>query len=177
DALARGDKETAIALLVKIADTEGLESRHYLQAWHFLRSLGVLPPRAEEKKLHGVVIELAWNGGLDLIVAYSDLKARYYNYSGAGVVWEHPDDSLDAVIHELLDVGWAVAVKLAPWTGVRPAIPPQGHFRINLLTPGGLRFGQGPTDALSSDPLAQPVFAAGQILMRELIKKVPRGKE
>ena len=40
----------AIELYQKITETPGLESRHYLQAWHFLRRLKVNPrPRAIPK--------------------------------------------------------------------------------------------------------------------------------
>jgi hypothetical protein len=54
---------------------------------------------------------------------------------------------------------------------MRPAAPPTGQVRINLLVPSGLHFGQGPLDALSRDPLGGPVIAAEMQLMQGLIDK------
>jgi hypothetical protein len=43
--LAQADREDeAVTIWQQIAVTEGLESRHTLQAWHFLRQAGQLPP-------------------------------------------------------------------------------------------------------------------------------------
>jgi len=41
------------------------------------------------------------NGGADLVVGYADHHARHYNYSGAAIVWERPNDTLDEAIDEL----------------------------------------------------------------------------
>lgn len=62
--------------------------------------------------------------GLDLLAAYSDHSARYYNYSGAGVVWEHPDTSLDSPIDELLAAARQVVEMIGPWQGARPVARP-----------------------------------------------------
>jgi hypothetical protein len=42
--MARGDTKDAVAALAAVTVMPGLESRHYLQAWHFLRGLGQQPP-------------------------------------------------------------------------------------------------------------------------------------
>ena len=52
-----------------------LESRHYLQAWHELRHLGV-QPTTEAKQLLGVVVEVALDHGLDLPVVHAALDSR-----------------------------------------------------------------------------------------------------
>ena len=146
-----------------------LESRHYLQAYHFLRALGVNAPPEKTKDVLGVVVEVGMQGGLDLVAAYADCHARYYNYSGAGVVWERPGDMLDGCILELLRVGGSVARKIGPWEGIRPPAPEAGHARINVLAPGGLYFAQGPLDSLSKDHPGGPVLAAAFELMQKLI--------
>jgi len=163
-----GDKKSATASLQQILETQGLESRHYLQAYHFLRELGVSPPREEEKRVLGVVIEVAMKGGTDLVAAYTDHHARYYNYSGAAVVWERPNDTLDAAIDELLRVGDTVAKAIGPWKEARPPAPANGSARINLLTPSGLHFGEGPLDTLAKDKLGGPVIASAFRLMQRL---------
>ena len=43
EAVAAGQIPAAIALWQEIVATDGLESRHYAQAWHFLRAYGVQP--------------------------------------------------------------------------------------------------------------------------------------
>jgi len=108
-------------------------------------------------------------------VAYLDHTARYFNYSGAAVIWEHPDDSLDEAIDALLEAGRVVAEKIGPWEAERPPAPRPGQARINLLVPAGLHFGEGPFAALSRDPLGGPVILSATRLMMELIAKTESG--
>src|SRR5690242_11854722 len=41
--LANGDHESAVSAWRTILNQHGLEPRHYLQAWHFLRQIGHQP--------------------------------------------------------------------------------------------------------------------------------------
>src|SRR6059058_3340843 len=102
DEIDSGVGKNAIAVFNSILATPQLESRHYLQAWHFLRDLNVHPAKEREKDLLGVVVEVGMPKGLDLLAAYADHNARYYNFSGAAVIWERPNDLLDAQIDDLL---------------------------------------------------------------------------
>jgi hypothetical protein len=147
-----------------------LESRHYAQAWQFLRVYGVDPPPQIAKALLGVVIEVPMTGGLDVLAAYPEHTARYYNFSGGAVIWEHPDDSLDPLIDELLRAGQDVVNAIGPWDKPRPPAPAAGRIRISFLTPSGLHFGDGPADQIPADPLAKPVFDAGTKLMQALVQ-------
>jgi hypothetical protein len=88
--IERGESTLAIAILQKITETPGLESRHYLEAFHALLELGVPAPSDRRKEVLGVVVEVGTRNGLDVVAAYADHHARYFNYSGAGVVWERP---------------------------------------------------------------------------------------
>ena len=164
-----GEPKAAAEALQRILGMPQLESRHYLQAWHFLRELGIDSPKEEEETLLGVVVEVGMEKGLDLVAAYRDHHARYYNFSGAGVVWERPNDLLDKAIDDLLRVGMATAQAVGVWKESRPPAPAKGQRRINLLTPGGLRFGQGPIDALGKDRLGGLVLASEFNLMQALI--------
>jgi hypothetical protein len=164
-----GEPKAAVEALRRILGMPQFESRHYLQAWHFLRELGIDSPKEEEEILLGVVVEVGMEKGLDLVAAYPDHHARYYNFSGAGVVWERPSDLLDTAIDDLLRVGMATAHGVGVWKEGRPPAPATGQARINLLTPGGLRFGQGPLDALSKDRLGGPVLTSAFRLMQALI--------
>ncbi len=154
--------------LLRILDQPGLESRNYLQAWHFLRALGVAP-ESDPKHLYGVVLEAGVNGGLDVIGAYEDHSARYWNFGGAGVVWDRPDDSLDADIDALFAVARTTLQQIGPWEGARLGPPGQGVIRISFLTPRGLHFGQGEAAIFQRDPLAGPIIHRGVILMQKLM--------
>jgi hypothetical protein len=169
--LAAGSIEEAINCWRQILEHTGLESRHYLQAWNFLRKHGHQPSSDTAKTVLGVVIEVGMPEGLDMLAAYSDYSARYYNYSGSAVIWEHPDTSLDSNIDQLLTVSRQVVTRIGPWEQERPEPPPQGHVRLSFLTPSGLHFGEWAFAALSKDPLGEQVLNIGTGLMKVLISK------
>jgi hypothetical protein len=172
-----GDEPAAREAVLGILGMPDLETRVLLQAWHTLRELGEKPPQGREKEVLGVVIEVGMPKGLDLVAAYRDHRARYFNYSGAGVLWERRDDSLDALIDELLQAGTVVAQVIGPWKQARPPEPKNGNARINLLTPSGIHLGQGPVDALNQDALGGPILSAAFGLMKRLVELAKREPE
>lgn len=169
DALAAGQPHLAIRAWQRVAAQRGLESRHYAQAWHFLRAHGVRPSPQQSKQLFGVVLEVPMDQGLDLLAAYPERTARYYNFSGGGVVWERPDDLLDDAIDALLSAGQQVLNAIGPWEGTRPPPPQMPRVRLNLLSPAGLHFGEGDFNVLAADPLGKPMIDAGTALMQRLV--------
>ncbi len=171
DEISLGKNTEAVKTLKDIISIEGLESRHYIQAWYFLRQLGEVPDNNIGSKVYGVVIEVALEQGLDILVAYEDYTARYFNYSGAAIVWDKPDNSLNESIASLLSIGQTVVDRIGPWDNERPKPPERGNVRLNFLTPRGLHFGEGPFNLLSKDPMGGPVIAAGIKLMQQLIEK------
>jgi hypothetical protein len=171
DNLAAGRTGDAIDNWRKVLSTPGLESRHYLQAWHFLRGHNTSPTPNHAKDILGVIVEVGMPEGLDLLAAYPDHSARYYNYSGAGVIWEHPDSSLNKPINALLSAAAAVVSRIGPWDKPRPAPPPPDQVRLNFLTPSGLHFGQAAITTMQQDPLGGPTFAAATQLMIAMTKK------
>ena len=172
--LATGNQNAAIDCWRQIIQQSDLEPRHHLQAWHFLRQQGQQPPPELAKQVLGVVVEVGMPEGLDIIAAYKDGSARYYNYSGAGIVWEHPDTSIDPSINPLFEVGSQVVQHIGVWNQPRPPVPPRDHARISLLTPSGLHFGQGELAALSKDSLGGPMIQLASGLMRALIAKAKK---
>jgi hypothetical protein len=169
--LSSGNRDAAIEWWRQIIQQPNLEPRHYLQAWHFLRQNGQAPSAEAAKQVLGVVIEVGMPKGSDMLAAYSDYSARYWNFSGAGVVWEHPDKTLDVNIGQLLAASKLIVDKIGPWDQVRPVPPPNGQARLNFLTPSGLHFGQAPMAALVRDPMAGKVFQLATALMQSLIAK------
>ena len=170
--LDSGQSPQVIRTWQRILAMPGLESQHYLQAWHFLCQAGVQPSADISKDVYGVVVEVDFGKGLDIIAAYADGRAHYYNFSGAAVVWEAPDNSLRPLIDDVLRAGKVVVDRIGPWEGARPPAPPKCHARISMLTPSGVHFGQAPFDVLSRDPLAGPAISASVALMQALIGKV-----
>lgn len=69
--------ETAIAIWSDIAASPGLESRHYLQAWTFLRQAGHPPPTDGAKRALGVVAEMPVQNAHDVLAAYQDGSCRF----------------------------------------------------------------------------------------------------
>ncbi len=169
--LDNGQTDDAIAALSRVLATPSLESRHYLQAWHFLRQLGRKPPIEQSKRVLGVVVEVSMKGGIDLLAAYEDHSSRYYNYSGSGVVMDIVDPAIVVLIDNLLAAARVVVAEIGPWEQPRPSVPPPGAIRLNVLTPSGLHFGQGPFDVMAKEHLAAPVIAAATELMLALMQK------
>ena len=168
-ALRGKDKPRAQQLLRQLLADTSLESRQHLQAWHFLRELGVQPGAAEAKQVLGVVLEVALEKGNDTLAAYRDYGARFISHSGKLIVRESRDPQLDAHIDQLLSAAQRVAEKIGPWTEPRCAPPSNGNVRLNLLTPSGLHFGEGPFKSLARDPMAGPVITIGAKLIGALI--------
>jgi hypothetical protein len=161
-----GDREQAASIWLDIASRPDIESRHRLQAWHFLRDEGRPPAPGDAKTALGAVAEVAVPDGHDLLAAYADGSVRYLNVSGAAVV---VDDvvlpTVDRAGRDLLDVAQRVANAIGPWE--EPELPPlpAGHTRITVLTPSGPHLGQGPDDALRDDPMAAAFLAAATALL------------
>ena len=177
DAERAGQVPAAISALQEVIAMPGLESRHYLHAWQFLRALGTEVPASDAQHVLGVVLEVALPEGLDLVAAYADNSARYFNYSGKAIVWNQDADLPGGEIQALLTQAQSVAAAIGPWLDARPGLPPTGQARINLLTPSGLHFGQGDFGTLFQDPMGGPVLARGQALMQALIALSPTATE
>ena len=164
----------AIKVYQKITETPGLESRHYLQAWHFLRKLKVNAPPEMDPKVYGVLVDVHIKNGTEFVAAYADHSARYFNYTGGGIIWEAPDSSLNDKVDTLLQACEVVTKQLPPLTleQGRP-IPPKNvaTVQINILTPGGIRHGIGTFETLAKVETAAPIVALATDLMKNLVDK------
>ena len=168
--VAAGDIGSAVFGWQRVVGMPGLEARHYVQAWTFLRQYGVPPAPAEAKRLLGVVVEVDRGAaGLDLLAAYPERTARFYAGTGGGIAWERPDTTLDAHIGALLEASKAVLDRIGPWTQPRLPPPPPDHIRLNFLAPSGLHFGQAPFAVFEQDALAGPVVRAATGLLQAMM--------
>lgn len=171
--LQSGSQPDAVAWWRHILEQPGLEPRQYLQAWHFLRQHGEQPAPDVAKQILGVVVEVAIPKGLDLLAAYPDHSARYYNFSGAGIVWEHPDASLDAQIDQLFAAARRVSFIFSFRSHCPSVIPPpleqqhhqpEGRERTPELPVRALRGRGGNADVLAElQFLARMNIALGSI--------------
>ena len=164
-----GDETAATAALEKILDLPDLETRVCLQAWRCLRERKVAPPPDLADKIQGVVVEVAVEDGLDIVAAYVDHSARYFNYAGGGIVWESQDNEINKRIDDLLICGQNIVNVTGTWDQPRPPAPGRGMARVNALTFGGLHFGQAELVMLAADPLGGPAIKAALALMQALI--------
>jgi len=113
--------------------------------------------------------------GFDLLVAYSDKTARYFNFSSTGVIWEHPENSIDLAIDSLLDISQRVEAAIGPWREPRRPAPADVIVRVSFLTPSGLHFGEAPMKTHMQDPLSRPVLNVGIQFMTLLMDKSKSG--
>jgi hypothetical protein len=170
-ALKKKDKATAISLLKQITAAEGLATRLYLQAWHSLRSLGELPPQSLCGQIQGFIIEKHMDQGLDIIAAYADHTARYWNYTGAGIAWDMPDPDIDPLIDNLLSVGQEIMKTIGTDPREKLPIPAQGDIRLFMTAFDGSCLGEGPSLQLVRDPRAGTAIGAGNNLMMGILGK------
>jgi hypothetical protein len=171
--VADGNLPQARAILESIALTPGIESRVRVQAWHSLRGAGGQPPASVGNEVLGVVVEVGMKEGQDFLAIYADQTAYYYNYSGASVIWLRPDASLDGQTNSVLAAARAILPLIGPWKEARRPPPSAGNARLNILSPMGLHFGEGPLRLLDRDRNSRPLLRAATGLMAKLIK-LPR---
>jgi len=174
-ALRAGSTSDAESEWRRIAATPDLESRHVLQAWRFLRSIGIAPPPDIAKQVLGAVAEVAVPDGHDALAAYRDGSVRYLNFSGAAVVVDQHFSTVDAPAADLLKAAGAIAGATGPWEGPLPELP-AGSSRLTALTPLGPHFGQGPDEVLRAEPMAAAFFdAATNLLLAVVALRPPDG--
>jgi hypothetical protein len=168
--LATKDPTEAVRQLRQILSTPDVETRVWLQAWHCLRAMGENPEAAESRQVHGMVVEVGMDEGVDALAAYNDRSARYFNYSGAAVIWDVKTDEMSAHIEPFLEVARVIGAATEPWLGPHPALPTAGDILIQILTPGGIHIGMGPMNAMQRDPMGAAVIQAAVGLMQALIE-------
>lgn len=171
EAQASGQIAQACRTLLEITRMADLETRQYLQAWSGLRELNCPEGRAGAREVLGVIIEAhADHGeaGHDILAVYADGSALYLDHAGAVTTWPPEDPKLEEEIDAVLKAAADILPKIGPWTEKRLPPPEQGNVRLNLLTPIGLCFGEGPFAAIARDPVGGPLVKAGAVLVHRL---------
>ena len=170
-ALQQGNVDASRQVWLGITTMPDIESRHVLQAWHFLRLHGVEPPDDEARQVLGGVVEVPVAGKHDLLAAYADGSVRYLNHGG-DVAAVEPSADLPKV-SQLIGIYLAMADNIARVAGTwdQPSLPPvpPGHGRVMALTPGGLRFGQGPEEQLRAQQMPRDMLDAATLLLQQVV--------
>jgi len=168
---AAGQFAQACRVLRALTKETGIETRHLLQAWSGLRALNCPEAREGEKSLLGVLIEASAQGqeqGHDILAVYADRSALYLDHRGAVTTWPSENPRLDDEIDAVLKAAGDILPKIGPWNEQRLPPPEKGNVRLNLLTPIGLCFGEGPFAAIARDPVGGPLVKAGAALVHRL---------
>jgi hypothetical protein len=171
-----GKTDDAIQKFLTITEMADLESRHYLQAWFFLRQLKHPVPENKQNVVYGIIVEAAMATGFDLMAAYHDHHARFYSHVGGGTIWERPDGRLDKPIDTLFNVGQQVANILGTEEKPRPAIVTNKEMRFTMLTPGGMGFGQGTEQQLVQDAKGRALLLASVNLLNAITEITKQNK-
>ena len=127
--------------------------------------------------IQGVVTEYHMDKGLDIVAAYADHTARYWNYSGAGIVWETQDPEIDKLIDDLLKVGQEIMKRIGAEPRENLPIPTQGKIRIFLMAYDGSSFGEGLYDQLIQDQMGGYAINASYNLMMGLMKMQEKNRK
>jgi hypothetical protein len=169
----QGKAEQAKTELKKILDIPNGEARVQLWAWKALRDLGEKPPAEIADEIQGVVCELHNDAGVGTIAAYVDGRARWQGAADKKIVWDaaSTDAEIDRLIYELLTASQPLITR-APLSEVHKTPEPAAeHFRVSILTFGGIRTVEvfGP-EIVEDHPLA-PVLVTSGNLVDALAKK------
>ena len=130
DRKENGDLAGCCACLEQVTATVDIETRHHVQAWHYLRELGRKPPPAESKNVLGIIIETGTAEGTDVVGAYEDHTARYWGPGGIGILWNRLNADLDDDFDSFFALARVAAKKIEPKIGGRPPILLRGWPRF-----------------------------------------------
>jgi hypothetical protein len=169
--MAVGETDKAIAWWQAIVASPGLEVLHYVQAWHFLRQNGMQPSEEEAKNVYGVVGEQGASGVM--IAVFLDGQARLYGDQGQGIVWTHPDASLDPLIESVLGGAVALVHKMKQ-SDPRIASSKTSINSISVLTPSGVYTKTGTSGSFETTPLIKPIADGLGLVIKALMEKTNR---
>ena len=152
-----------------LAHDETAESRVRALAFTWLRAHGLETPKG---LVLGFVLEVALDGGLDVLAAYADGGVRYINRTGRMTLIE-PGASPEAAAHarRLMQIAQPVVDQLGPWEQPRRPPPAQPNVRLNFVVSDGLYFGEGPFDFMQQDSRAGPLIHEASQLLTYIVEK------
>jgi len=165
------DRTPTIDELESIANDNSIESRIRFLALYTALEFGL----AIGKKIYfGTIMEVPVEGGYDVLAYYSDLTARYYNYSGKAIIYEGGKPFVDNCIEKANSVAIQVCNVLGPWEKERLPRPRGDVFRISFLVSDGLYFGNSSIKEIGNDQAVSTIFRNGVEVMKALVNEADR---
>jgi hypothetical protein len=111
-------------------------AQELLELWRELRRKGVAPPRAEARRVLGLLVEIGFAEGPDTVAAFADGTSQFFSRSGTALIGEDPRPDVEAAVRNLIDEA-ALFVGIAE-PEVGPHCPPlPGAVQFTFLTPSG----------------------------------------
>lgn len=168
----RGRTAEAKRKLKQVLSRPNLETRVGLVAWNTLRKLGERPPPGVAARVQGVVMELHNEAGVGTLAAYADGRVRFIGGQGKISILELPSDDPDIgpFVKDFLQSAEPIVRRAPAAERRRPGEPPLDHFRVSVLTYGGIHvvevFGPGVT----AEHVAGPVLYTGSRLVEAVLK-------
>jgi len=147
------------------ANDDSVESRIKFLSLYTALTLGL---KINKKIYFGTIIEVPMNGGYDVLAYYSDKTARYYNYSGAAIIYEGGKTNIDNSIEKANSFAIQVCNILEPWEKERLPRPKGDIFRISFLASDGLYFGNSSINTLGKDQSISTLFTNSAEVMKAL---------
>lgn len=158
--------QEAIAVLQPLAALANLSANDYFKAY---QQLALAPKEGQEKSLYGVVIELGKpQGGYDIMTAYTNCMANYTNREGKQKIWLRTDQQFDALITDVLEVGYLLLPNMPGWTNDFAQPVAKGWMRIHLLSSQGMYSAEAPLEEMAHSPLGEEMVKVSGLLMRWL---------
>lgn len=169
----QGNTEQAKNDLKKILAIPDVESRVELWAWKGLRDLGERPPADIADQIQGVVCELHNEAGVGTLAAYVDGRARWHGGQDKIIVWDAAgtDAEIDRNIYDLLKASEPL-INGAPLSNEHKTPEPAAeHFRVSILTFGGIRTVEVYGPEIVEDHPVAPALQNSVKLLDALAKK------
>jgi hypothetical protein len=155
--------------LREIINNPVIESRAKLLAY---RQLAEFKDQFIMPDLLGVIVEIGFEEGVDVLAVYLDGTARYINQSGRLFIWETSDQQSEELTRAVFSGASKILDKIGPWEKPRLNPPKSGNARITLLASHQLYFGEAESDTLFNDPLASPAMRAATKLLIYITSKL-----
>ena len=169
----QGNTDQAKNDLKKILAIPDVESRVELWAWNALRELGEKPPADIADQIQGVVCELHNEAGVGTLAAYVDGRARWHGGQDKMMVWDAAgtDAEIDRNIYDLLKAAEPL-INGAPLSNEHKTPEPAAeHFRLSILTFGGIRTVEVYGPEIVEDHPVAPALQNSVKLLDALAKK------
>jgi hypothetical protein len=165
------DRTPTINELDSIANDDSIESRIRFLALYTALQFGL---KISKKIYFGTIMEVPVEGGYDVLSYYSDLTARYYNFSGRAIIYEGGKTIVDNCIQKANSVAIQVCNVLEPWEKERLPRPKGGVIRISFLVSDGLYFGNSSIKTIGNDQMASAIFGNGANIMKALLNETDK---